>query len=245
MDLQDRVALVTGASRGIGKAIALKLAEAGADIIITNRTQGDALPVVAAIESLGRKALAFSVDVSNSVAVNEMISQALERFGRIDILVNNAGITQDNLLMRMKLEEWNAVIEVNLNGMYHVTRAVIKTMVKQRYGRIVNLSSVVGFTGNPGQANYSTTKAGIIGFTKSVAKELGSRNITCNAVAPGYIETDMTQGLNEKTHEELLKQIPLKRIGTVEDIANAVEFLVSSKSTYISGTVLHVNGGMF
>lgn len=245
MNLQGKVALVTGAGRGIGKAIALDLAKAGVDIIFTNRNKdlGDATK--AEIEALGRKCLAFQADVSNQEQVDEMVKQALETFPAIDILVNNAGVTKDNLFMRMSQEDWRTVMTVNLDGMFYATRAVIKSMVKARKGRIINITSVVGFTGNPGQVNYSSSKSAAIGFTKSLAKELGSRNITCNAIAPGFIESDMTEALNEEQKKAILNQVPLGRMGSTADIANAVRFLASDEAAYISGTVLHVNGGMY
>ena len=245
MSFEGRVALVTGAGRGIGKSIALRLAKAGADVIITNRNKEFSDQTRREIEETGQKCLAFQVDVTDVDAVEAMVKEALEEFTKVDFLINNAGITKDNLFMRMKREEWDKVLDVNLIGMYNVSRALIKTMVRKRFGRIVNITSVVGFTGNPGQVNYSTTKAGILGFTKSLARELGSRNITCNAVAPGFIETDMTGELNAEQKQGIIEQVPLGRMGSVEDIANAVEFLVSEKASYITGTVLHVNGGMY
>jgi 3-oxoacyl-[acyl-carrier protein] reductase len=241
----DKVAIVTGAGRGIGKAIALDLAQAGCDIVFTNRSKDLADATRAAIEELGRKCLAIQADVSDANAVDALVKAALDQFGRIDILVNNAGITKDQLLLRMTLEDWRQVMAVNLDGMFNMNRAVVKTMVRQRSGRIINLSSVVGFTGNPGQVNYASTKAAILGFTKSVAKELGSRNITCNAVAPGFIQTDMTEKLNEAQQKGILDQVPLGRMGTVEEIAKAVRFLASDDAAYISGATLHVNGGMY
>ena len=245
MSFADKVALVTGAGRGIGKAIALDLAQAGCDLVITNRTQQLGEQVRAAIVALGRKCLAVQADVADVAAVDALVKQALEQFGRMDILVNNAGIAKDGLLLRMSPEDWRSVMAVNLDGMFFTTRAVIKTMVRQRSGRIVNVSSVVGFTGNPGQANYASTKAAMIGFTKSVAKELGSRNITCNAVAPGFIETDMTAKLDEAQQKAILDQVPLGRMGKAEDVAKAVRFLASDDAAYITGTTLHVNGGMY
>ncbi|MCZ6729784.1 MAG: 3-oxoacyl-[acyl-carrier-protein] reductase [SAR324 cluster bacterium] len=245
VQFENQVALVTGAGRGIGKAIALDLAQAGADIVFTNRTKSLAEETRAEIEALGRKCLAVQADVTEPEAVEGMVAQALEQFSTIDILVNNAGITSDQLFMRMTLENWRKVMSVNLDGMFYVTRAVIKTMVKQRRGRIINITSVVGFTGNPGQVNYSSAKSAVVGFTKSIARELGSRNITCNAVAPGFVDTDMTRVLNESQRKAIMDQIPLGRMGTVEEIAKAVRFIASEDAGYISGTVIHVNGGMF
>ncbi|MBF0239209.1 MAG: 3-oxoacyl-[acyl-carrier-protein] reductase [SAR324 cluster bacterium] len=245
MKLEGQVALVTGAGRGIGKAIALHLAREGAHIIFTNRTQEQADQTRLEIEATGRECMSCLVDVSDSTAIKAMTEQAMARFGKIDILVNNAGITRDNLFLRMKQEDWDDVLNINLTGMFNVTHSVIKSMIKKRYGRIVNITSVVGFTGNPGQVNYSASKAGIIGFTKSIASELGSRNITCNAVAPGFIKTDMTDVLGEERTTQLLERIPLGRLGTGDDIAQAVSFLVSEQASYITGTVLHVNGGMY
>lgn len=245
MNLENRVALVTGAGRGIGKAVAIHLAKAGADIVFTNRNKTFSEQTQSEIEALGRRCLAFQVDVADTEAVEAMVQKTLESFSKVDILVNNAGITQDNLFLRMKREEWDSVLDVNLNGLFNVTKALIRSMTRQRYGRIVNITSVIGFTGNPGQVNYSTSKSGMLGFTKSLARELGNRNITCNAVAPGFIQTDMTGELNEKQSEGILQQIPLGRMGTVEDIAQAVGFLVSEQADYITGTTLHVNGGMY
>jgi len=245
MSLEKKVALVTGGSRGIGRAIALELARAGADIIVTSRTLAQAEGVKAEIEALGRKCLAVAADVANPEQVDSLVNQALATFPTIDILVNNAGITRDQLFMRMKPEEWRDVMATNLDGMFYVTRAVIKGMVKARWGRIINISSVVGFTGNPGQVNYSATKAATEGFTKSLAKELGSRNITVNAVAPGFIATDMTKELTEAQQKSILEQVPLGRMGAPEEIAHAVKFLASDGANYISGTTLHVNGGMY
>ncbi|MCZ6531589.1 MAG: 3-oxoacyl-[acyl-carrier-protein] reductase [SAR324 cluster bacterium] len=245
VQFENQVALVTGAGRGIGKAIALDLAQAGADIVFTNRTKSLAEETRAEIEALGRKCLAVQADVTEPEAVEGMVAQALEQFSTIDILVNNAGITSDQLFMRMTTENWRKVMSVNLDGMFYVTRAVIKTMVKQRRGRIINITSVVGFTGNPGQVNYSSAKSAVVGFTKSIARELGSRNITCNAVAPGFVDTDMTRVLNESQRKAIMDQIPLGRMGTVEEIAKAVRFIASEDAGYISGTVIHVNGGMF
>ncbi len=245
MELENRVALVTGAGRGIGKAIALDLAAAGADIVFTNRSKELADATQAEIEALGRKCLAVQADVSDAAQMDELAERALEAFSSIDILVNNAGVTGDQLLMRMSPEDWREVMAVNLDGMFYATRAVIRTMVKQRRGRIINITSVVGFTGNPGQVNYSSAKSAVVGFTKSIAKELGSRNVTCNAVAPGFIDTDMTRALSEAQQKTIVEQIPLGRIGTVEDVAKVVRFLAGEDADYITGTVIHVNGGMY
>ncbi len=245
MSLENRVALITGAGRGIGKAVAICLAKAGADIIFTNRNKNFSDQTQSAIEAIGRRCLAFQVDVADLEAVEEMVRAAQDSFPRIDILVNNAGITRDTLFLRMKRSEWDEVLDVNLTGMFNVTKTVIRSMIRLRYGRIVNISSVVGFTGNPGQVNYSAAKSAVVGFSRSLARELGNRNITCNTVAPGYIETDMTGGLDEKQTQTLLQQIPLGRIGSVDDVAQAVHFLVSEQANYITGTTLHVNGGMY
>ena len=243
--LKDKIALVTGAGRGIGKGIALELAARGADIIFTNRTKELADATRSEIESLGRQCLALQADISQPDQAEDLVKQGLERFSTIDILVNNAGITRDMLVMRMSTEHWREVMEVNLDGMFYVTKPVVRAMIRQRSGRIINLSSVVGFTGNPGQINYSASKSAVIGFTKSLAKELGGRNIACNAVAPGFIDTDMTRELNEEQKKAILGQIPLGRIGSVEEVAKTVAFLASADSSYISGTVVHVNGGMY
>jgi 3-oxoacyl-[acyl-carrier protein] reductase len=245
MSLENRVALVTGAGRGIGKAVAIFLAKAGADIIFTNRNKIYSDQTQAAIEDTGRRCLAFQVNVSDLKAVEEMVRIAQESFPKIDILVNNAGITRDILFLRMKRSDWDEVLDVNLTGMFNVTKTIIRGMIRQRYGRIVNITSVVGFTGNPGQVNYCAAKSGILGFSKSLALELGNRNITCNTVAPGFIETDMTGELNEKQSQAISERIPLGRMGSVDDIAGAVHFLVSDQADYITGTTLHVNGGMY
>ena len=245
MQLENRVALVTGAGRGIGKAIALELAAAGADIAFVNRTKALADATQAEVESLGRKCHGVQADISRPEEVEKMVASVLETFPTIDVLVNNAGMTRDGLLLRMSPEAWREVMAVNLDGMFYVTRAVIKSMVRQRRGRIVNLTSVVGFTGSPGQVNYSAAKSAVVGFTKSIAKELASRNVTCNAVAPGFIDTDMTRKLTEAQQKAILEQIPMGRVGTVEEIARVVRFLVSEDAAYITGAVLHVNGGIF
>ena len=244
MNFNGQTALITGAGRGIGKTIAVKLAESGLDIAIAdmNPVSDD---VLREIEEYGTKCLAFQLDVTDVESVDSVVKRVIDETGGIHILVNNAGITQDNLFMRMKPEQWSQVIDVNLNGVFHVTKAVIRTMVKQHSGRIINISSVVGFSGNPGQVNYSSTKSGLIGFTKSLSREVGTRGITVNAVAPGFINTAMTQALNESQQQAILSQIPLGRMGEAEDIANAVAFLASEEASYITGTVLHVNGGMY
>ena len=244
MNLEGQTALITGAGRGIGKTIALKLAECGADIVLADMNP-QVSEVLLEVESLGRKCLTFETDVTDFDAIDAMVKKIIEELGSIHILVNNAGITQDNLFMRMKPEQWAKVIDVNLNGVFNVTKAVIRPMVKQRMGKIINISSVVGFTGNPGQVNYSSTKSALVGFTKSLAREVGARGVTVNAVAPGFIDTAMTQALNESQQELILKQIPLGRMGGPADIANAVSFLVSEDASYITGTILHVNGGMY
>ncbi|MDP6431302.1 MAG: 3-oxoacyl-[acyl-carrier-protein] reductase [SAR324 cluster bacterium] len=244
MNFNGQTALITGAGRGIGKTIAVKLAESGLDIAIADMTPVSD-DVLREIEEYGTKCLAFQLDVTDVESVDSVVKKIIDETGGIHILVNNAGITQDNLFMRMKPEQWSQVIDVNLNGVFYVTKAVIRTMVKQHSGRIINISSVVGFSGNPGQVNYSSTKSGLIGFTKSLSREVGTRGITVNAVAPGFINTAMTQALNESQQQAILSQIPLGRMGEAEDIANAVAFLASEEASYITGTVLHVNGGMY
>ena len=244
MNFNGQTALITGAGRGIGKTIAIKLAESGLDIAIAdmNPVSDD---VFREIEEYGTKCLTFQLDVTDVESVDSVVKKIIDETGGIHILVNNAGITQDSLFMRMKPEQWSQVIDVNLNGVFHVTKAVIRTMVKQHSGRIINISSVVGVSGNPGQVNYSSTKSGLIGFTKSLSREVGTRGITVNAVAPGFINTAMTQALNESQQQAILNQIPLGRMGEAEDIANAVAFLASEEASYITGTVLHVNGGKY
>ena len=244
MNFEGQAALITGAGRGIGKTIALKFAESGADTILVDMSP-EMDDVRKEIEGMNRKCLTFQVDVTDLEAIYAMVNNIIEELGKIHILVNNAGITQDNLFMRMKPEQWSKVIDVNLNGVFNVTKAVIRSMVKQRYGKIINISSVVGFSGNPGQVNYSSTKSALVGFTKSLAREVGTRGVTVNAVAPGFIDTAMTQTLNESQQEAILQQIPLGRMGDAGDIANAVAFLASKEASYITGTVLHVNGGMY
>jgi 3-oxoacyl-[acyl-carrier protein] reductase len=245
MSLKGKVAVVTGASRGIGKAIAMKLAREGADLVVTATSLEGAQLVADDLIQMGAKALAVKVDVAASAEVAELFAKVIGEFGRLDILVNNAGITKDGLLLRMKDEEWDAVINVNLKGTFNCTREAVKLMAKARSGRIINISSVVGEMGNAGQANYCASKAGIIGLTKSAAREFAKRNVTVNAITPGFIATDMTEALSEKVREELQKQIPMERFGAPEDIANAVYFLASDMGSYITGHVLSVNGGMY
>lgn len=242
---KDRIAVVTGASRGIGRSISLALAANGATIVAVDMDQAATDAIVAELQAAGAKALAVVGNVTVAADVERMIEAAMEAFGRVDILVNNAGITRDGLLMRMKDEDWDAVLNVNLKGAFLCTRAAFKVMSKQRYGRIINIASVVGQMGNAGQANYCASKAGLIGLTKSNARELAKRSITVNAVAPGFIATAMTDALSEKVRDELTAQIPLERLGSAEDIANAVVFLASEQSAYITGHVLSVNGGMY
>lgn len=241
----SKVAFVTGAVRGIGRQIAITLAKSGYDIAVNYRTENNDLQVTKTeIEKCGVKCFLVQGDVSNFEETEKMAKEIIEEFGQIDVLVNNAGITRDMLLMRMKKEDFEDVINVNLVGTFNVTKNVIPYMMKQRNGRIINISSVVGVSGNAGQTNYSASKAGIIGFTKSLAKEVASRNILVNAVAPGFIQTQMTDVLKDEVKEEIAKTIPLKRMGTAEDVANLVEFLASEKSSYITGQVLNVDGGM-
>ena len=245
MQLDGKVALVTGASRGIGRAVAIRLAKSGAKIAVNYAgNQAAAEEVKQIIEQNGGEAILVQADISNAESVDAMVATVMEAFGRIDILVNNAGITRDTLLMRMKEADWNAVIQTNLTGVFYVTKAVSKIMMKQRYGKIVNMSSVVGLMGNAGQANYAAAKAGVIGFTKSMAKELAARNITVNAIAPGFIATDMTAVLSDKVKEDLATKIPMGRLGEADDIASAVLFLVSDSASYITGQTLNVDGGM-
>lgn len=244
MSLQGQTAIVTGAAQGIGRAIAECLAQAGADIAVADLDPGRSVETVASVEKLGRKALNLKVNVADANETKAMVEQVLKTWGKVDILVNNAGITRDGLLLRMKEEDWNLVLQINLNGTFNCTKAVLQPMTKQRYGRIVNIASIVGVIGNAGQANYSASKAAVIGFTKTVGREYASRNVTVNAVAPGFIDTAMTHGLPADVKETLLKQIPLGRLGMPADVAAAVRFLVSEDAAYITGHVLHVNGGM-
>jgi 3-oxoacyl-[acyl-carrier protein] reductase len=242
--LTGRVALITGASQGIGRACALALAESGAHIALAARNQEKLAAVAKEIEDKGGQAGAFAMDVSNEDSVKAAVKSALERFGKIDILVNNAGITKDTLLMRMKRADWDSVLQTNLGGAFFCAQAVISSMLKQRWGRIINVSSVFGQMGQVGQANYAASKAGLIGFTMSMAREVASRNITVNAVAPGYIETAMTEGLSQELKSKVNEMIPLGRAGTDMEVAYAVRFLASDEASYITGQVLKVNGGM-
>jgi len=243
--VKDRVAVVTGASRGIGRSIALALAAGGAKIVAADISLEGCEALVAELAKGGTEGLAVQCNVAVAEDAERLVAAATEKFGRVDILINNAGITRDGLLMRMKDEEWDAVLSVNLKGAFVCTRAASKVMSKQRYGRIINIASIVGQMGNAGQANYCASKAGLIGLTKSVARELARRNVTANAVAPGFIATDMTDALPEKARQELAAQIPMERLGSADDIANAVLFLASDNSAYITGQVLAVNGGMY
>ncbi len=241
----NKVALITGATRGIGKQIALTLAKEGYNIVINYREENDEVNTAKGeIEAIGVECLTVKGDVSKFDECESFVKQAIEKFGQIDVLVNNAGITKDMLLMRMNKQDFEQVIDVNLIGTFNVTKNVISYMIKARTGRIINISSIVGINGNSGQTNYSASKAGIIGFTKSLAKEVASRNILVNAVAPGFIQTNMTDVLKEEVKEEIAKNIPLKRMGTAQDVANVVKFLASEDSSYITGQVLQIDGGM-
>ena len=246
MDLSNKVAIVTGSARGIGRAIALKLAEVGADIVVNDiPAAAEALESTAAeIRALNRKALAVTADVSSAPDVARLIETAAATMGRIDILVNNAGVTRDQLVIRMTDEDWDTVLNIDLKSAFMCSRAVLRYMMKQRWGRIISIASVVGIVGNAGQANYASAKAGVIGLTKSIAKEVGSRGITANAIAPGFIETRMTEQLDEKQRQALVQRIPLGSIGTPRDVAEAVAFLASEEAKYITGQVLGIDGGM-
>ena len=243
--LQDKCAIVTGAAKGIGRAIALKLASLGANIVLNYRSSEEkAIEVENEIKELGVEVLRVKGDISNTSDVENMINKAKEKFGKIDIMVNNAGITKDTLILRMKEEDFDSVIDVNLKGVFNCLKAITPIMVRQKEGKIINLSSVVGLSGNAGQVNYAASKAGVIGMTKSLAKEVGSRGITVNAVAPGFIETDMTNVLGDKFKVEARKSIPLKRLGNPDDVAKVVAFLASDMANYITGQVINVDGGM-
>jgi 3-oxoacyl-[acyl-carrier protein] reductase len=242
--LASQLAVVTGAGRGIGRAIALKLAAEGADVVCVSRTAENSEKVAGEVRALGRKAWAHAVDVADSASVTAAAEKILTEAGRVDILVNNAGVTRDGLLMRMSEADWDTVLDTNLKGAFLVTKAFSRAMLKQRAGRIINVASVIGLIGNAGQSNYAASKAGLIGFTQSMARELGSRSITVNAIAPGFIETDMTADIKPEMKTEMLKQIPLGSLGQAEDVANAALFLASPAARYITGQVLTVDGGM-
>ncbi|HEY32093.1 MAG TPA: 3-oxoacyl-[acyl-carrier-protein] reductase [Dehalococcoidia bacterium] len=245
MDLSDRVAIVTGSGRGIGRAIALRLAEAGANVVVND--VGDMAPageVVEEIRRLGQDSLVVPADVSQPDDVASLVDTTVEKYGKVDILVNNAGITRDQLIMRMSDDDWDKVLEINLKSVFLCSRAVLRHMMRQRWGRIVNISSIVGLIGNPGQANYSSSKAGIIGLTRTIAKEVASRGITANAIAPGFIDTPMTQQLPEERRQAIMEQVPLGFLGTPRDVAEAVAFLASEEARYITGQVLTIDGGI-
>jgi 3-oxoacyl-[acyl-carrier protein] reductase len=244
MTLEGRVALVTGASQGIGHAIALRLASAGVNVAIAARNQEKLHALVQQITAAGGKASAFGLDVAEEEQIKSVFKNVIAQLGKIDILVNNAGITRDQLVMRMKRADWDAVLNTNLTSAYLCTQQAISSMLKQRWGRIINVTSIFGQIGQAGQANYASSKAGLIGLTKAIAREVGSRNITCNAVAPGFIETNMTSALGDEFKQHALKNIPLGRIGTPEDVAHAVAFLASGEASYITGHVLDINGGL-
>lgn len=243
--LKGKCAIVTGASRGIGKAIAIKLASLGASIVINYRSsESEAENVAKEVKKFGVEAMLVKADISNIEEAEKLVKEAKEKFGKIDIMVNNAGITKDGLIMRMKEEDFDNVIRVNLKGVFNCLKSITPVMMRQKHGKIINLSSVVGISGNAGQVNYAASKAGVIGMTKSLAKEIGSRGINVNAVAPGFIETDMTDKLGEKLKQEAVNNIPLKRLGKPEDVAEVVSFLASDEASYVTGQVIHVDGGM-
>ncbi|RZO55263.1 MAG: 3-oxoacyl-[acyl-carrier-protein] reductase [Limisphaerales bacterium] len=242
--LNDKVAVVTGAGRGIGRAVAIAYAKMGANVVCVSRTQENSTKVATEIEALGQKSWAFAVDVSDTSAVESSAKNILEATGKVDILVNNAGVTRDNLLMRMSEEEWDTVLNTNLKGAFNFTKAFTRPFMKQRSGRIINIASVIGLIGNAGQSNYAASKAALIGFTKSVAKELAPRGVTANAIAPGFIETDMTAVLDEKVRGSIIDRIPMNRFGSPEDIANTAIFLALESTNYMTGQVLTIDGGM-
>jgi len=243
--LENKITLVTGASRGIGQAIALKLGQLGAVVIGTATTESGANTINQYFEKAGIKGMGITLNVNDTEQINNTIQIIREKFGEVEILVNNAGVTRDNLLVRMKDEEWDEIIETDLKSVFRLSRAVLRAMMKARHGRIINISSVVGAMGNMGQTNYAAAKAGIFGFSKSLAREVGSRNITVNCVAPGFIDTDMTRALTDELQQNLIQHVPLGRLGRPEEVAAAVAFLASSAASYITGTTLHVNGGMY
>lgn len=243
--MENKITLVTGASRGIGQAIALKLGQLGAVVIGTATTESGANTINQYFEKAGIKGMGITLNVNDTEQINNTIQIIREKFGEVEILINNAGVTRDNLLVRMKDEEWDEIIETDLKSVFRLSRAVLRAMMKARYGRIINISSVVGAMGNRGQTNYAAAKAGIFGFSKSLAREVGSRNITVNCVAPGFIDTDMTRTLVDELQQNLIQHVPLGRLGRPEEVASAVAFLASSAAGYITGTTLHVNGGMY
>ncbi len=243
--LQNKIAFVTGASRGIGQAVAVELGRQGATIVGTATTEDGAQIINRCLTEAGIKGAGMTLNVNNIAQIERVLKVVQEKFGDIAILVNNAGITRDNLLIRMKDEEWDEILETDLKSVFRLSRAVLRPMMKARYGRIINISSVVAATGNMGQSNYAAAKAGMFGFSKSLAREVGNRNITVNCIAPGFVETDMTRALNEKQRQSLLQQVPLGRLGHPEDVASAVAFIASPAAGYITGATLHVNGGMY
>jgi len=243
--MTNRTALITGASRGIGRACAIRLAEAGVRVVLAARNREKLEAVAAEVRALGREAFVVEIDMASADSVREAVARASKEFGRIDILVNNAAITKDGLALRMKPEDWDLVLRTNLSGAFLAIQQVLRGMMSERWGRIVNITSVVGEAGNPGQANYVSAKAGLVGLTKAIAQEMASRNITVNAVAPGFIDTDMTQVLSQELKDAMLSRIPLRRLGTPDDVASAVCFLASDAAAYITGHVLDVNGGMY
>ena len=245
MILENKITLVTGASRGIGQAIALKLGQLGAVVIGTATTESGANTINQYFEKAGIKGMGITLNVNDTEQINNTIQIIREKFGEVEILINNAGVTRDNLLVRMKDEEWDEIIETDLKSVFRLSRAVLRAMMKARYGRIINISSVVGAMGNMGQTNYAAAKSGLFGFSKSLAREVGSRNITVNCVAPGFIDTDMTRTLVDELQQNLIQHVPLGRLGRPEEVASAVAFLASSAAGYITGTTLHVNGGMY
>jgi len=243
--LENKITLITGASRGIGQAIAIKMGQSGAVVIGTATTENGAGAINQYLEKSGIKGMGIALNVNDTEQINHSLQTIREKFGEVEILVNNAGITRDNLLVRMKDEEWDDILETDLKSVFRLSRAVLRAMMKARYGRIINISSVVGAMGNLGQTNYAAAKAGIFGFSKSLAREVGSRNITVNCVAPGFIDTDMTRALADEFQQSLIQHVPLGRLGRPEEVASAVAFLASSAAGYITGTTLHVNGGMY
>ncbi|MBX9917414.1 MAG: 3-oxoacyl-ACP reductase FabG [Nitrosomonas sp.] len=245
MVLENKITLITGASRGIGQAIAIKMGQSGAVVIGTATTENGASAINQYLEKSGIKGMGIALNVNDAEQINHALQTIREKFGEVEILVNNAGITRDNLLVRMKDEEWDDILETDLKSVFRLSRAVLRAMMKARYGRIINISSVVGAMGNLGQANYAAAKAGMFGFSKSLAREVGSRNITVNCVAPGFIDTDMTRALADEFQQSLIQHVPLGRLGRPEEVASAVAFLASSAAGYITGTTLHVNGGMY